>query len=114
MNNRLFTSVAFAALLMASSAEAQFAVQPEVAPAEDFTVELGLMFWQPTPELSLTTGDDRVGTVDFVQEFGITDERFREFRSVLKPGRKHKIRFSYMTFRYDEDAVLQSTLTFQN
>src|SRR5688500_1439829 len=62
MNNRLFTSVAFAALLIASRAEAQFAPAPEVAPAEDFNVELGLMFWQPTPELSLTTGDDRVGT----------------------------------------------------
>jgi hypothetical protein len=114
MNNRLFTSVAFAALLMASRAEAQFAVQPEVAPAEDFNVELGLMFWQPTPELSLTTGDDRVGTVDFVEEFGIDEERFREFRAVIKPARKHKIRFSYMTFRYDQDAVLQRTLTFQN
>ncbi len=72
------------------------------------------MFWQPTPELSLTTGDERVGTVDFVGEFGIDEERFREFRAVIKPGRKHKIRFSYMTFRYDQDAVLERTITFQN
>jgi hypothetical protein len=114
MKIRIFASAVLAALLLASRAEAQFSAPPEVVPAEDFTVELGMMFWQPTPDLALTTGDERIGTVDFVQEFAIGDERFREFRAILKPGRKHKVRFSYVTFAYDQDAVLQRTLTFQN
>jgi len=114
MKIRMRTSVVLAVLLLATRAEAQFAAPEPIVPAEDFKVELGLMFWQPTPELSLTTGDDRVGTVDFVEEFGISEESFREFRAVLKPARKHKIRFSYLTFRYDQDAVLQRTITFQN
>ena len=49
-----------------------------------------------------------------MQDFGIGDERFREFRAVLKPGRKHKIRFSYVPFTYDQDTVLQRTIVIQN
>ena len=82
--------------------------------AEDFHIELGLRFWQPTPELTLTTGDMRVGTVDFVQEFGLGEERFRELRAVLRAGRKHKLRFAYVPIKYDQDAVLQREITFQN
>jgi hypothetical protein len=101
-------------LLVAGRAEAQFTPKATLVPAEDFHVELGLMFWQPTPELTLTTGDSRVGTVDFVQEFGIADERFREFRGVLKLGRKHKLRFAHLPIKYNQDAVLQRSITFQN
>ncbi len=114
MTTRLLTFAALALLLVTPPAEAQFSAQPDIVPAEDFNVELGLMFWQPTPELSITTGNAQVGTVDFVEDFGISEERFREFRVVLKPGRKHKIRFNYVAFNYDQDAVLQRTITFQN
>jgi hypothetical protein len=114
MKIRTLTSAVFALLLVSARAEAQFTAEPSVAPAEDFNVELGIMFWQPTPELTLSTGDTQVGTVDFVQEFGIGDERFREFRVILKPARKHKLRFAYVPFRYDQDAVLQRSITFRN
>ena len=114
MHTRLLPIVALALLAVSARAEAQFTPAPTVVPAEDFHVELGLMFWQPDPELTLTTGDSRIGTVDFVQEFGISDERFREFRVVLRPARKHKIRFAYVPIKYDQDAVLQRNVTFQN
>jgi hypothetical protein len=114
MRTRIRCAVALTLLLAATSAEAQFAAGRESAPAEDFHVELSLMFWQPDPELTLTTGDVNVGTVDFVQEFGIDNERFREFRVTLKPARKHKIRFAYVPIKYDQDAVLQRSISFQN
>jgi hypothetical protein len=114
MQTRLVAIVALALLLASARAEAQFRPAPDVVPPEDFHVELGLMFWQPDPELTLTTGNNLIGTVDFVQEFGIADERFREFRAVLRPARKHKIRFAYVPLKYDQDAVLQRTITFQN
>lgn len=113
MHIRVFSSVLLALLLIAPHAEAQFSARPEIVPAEDFNVELGLMFWQPDPELTLTTGDSRIGTVDFVQDFGITDERFREFRAVLKAG-AHKFRFAYVPIKYDAESVLQRTIIFQN
>ena len=47
-----------------------------------------------------------------MQEFAIEDKRFREFRAVLKPGRKHKLRFSYVPIKYDAEAILQRSVTF--
>ena len=82
---------------MATQAEAQFHVA-DPAPGENFNVELGLMFWQPTPEIEIQTGGLAAGIpgVDFVREFGLADERFMEFRVVIKTGRKHKIRISHI------------------
>jgi hypothetical protein len=114
MQIRLFASVVLALFLVTARAEAQFTPPTDIVAAEDFNLELGLMFWQPDPELTLTTGNVVVGTVDFVQEFGLADERFREFRVTLKPGRKHKLRFSYVPIKYDQDAVLQRTIVFQD
>ena len=114
MTTRLLASVTLILVLGAVPAAAQFSAEPNIVPPEDFHLELGLMFWHPTPELSLTTGEALVGTVDFVQDFGIGEENFREFRAVLKPGRKHKIRFAYVPFSYDQDTVLQRTIAIQN
>jgi hypothetical protein len=110
MYTRFFASFTVALLLVTARADAQFRPAADIVAAEDFNVELAMMFWQPDPELTLTTGNVVVGTVDFVQEFGIADERFREFRVTLKPGRKHKIRFGYVPIKYDQDAVLQRTI----
>lgn len=90
-------------------AQAQFAVGRSTV--ENYHVELGAAFWKPDPDLILRTGTS--GTdVDFINVFGIEDERFTEFRAVLKPGRKHKIRFQYVPIKYDKDAVLNQTFTY--
>lgn len=98
----------------ATAANAQFNVS-DPAPGENFNVELGAMFWTPTPTLIVQTGalaqfgDSRV---DFVNEFGIEDKRFTEFRLVAKAGRKHKIRFNYIPIEYTQTATLTRTITF--
>lgn len=113
MLNR-FALIAFVLAISSGTAEAQFNVS-DPAPGEDFSVELGAMFWTPTPTLIVQTGalsafgDSRV---DFVREFGIEDKRFTEFRVVAKPGRKHKIRFNYIPLEYSETATLDRTITF--
>ena len=63
---------------------------PDPAPGENFHVELGLMFWKPTPGSAIQTGDSprsASAEVDFVQEFGIENKRFNEFRAVIKAAR---------------------------
>ena len=113
MQIRLLATVLFA-LTMATRAEAQFQVA-NPAPGENFNVELGLMFWTPTPEIQIQTGglaDQGIAGVDFVREFELADERFMEFRAVIKTGRKHKIRFSYTPFEYNELALLQREISF--
>jgi hypothetical protein len=91
------------------------AAVPAAAQApEDHVVELGVMFWRPSPELTLSTdalSGSTLNEVDFVQEFGIADQSFPEFRAVF--GRNHKFRLSYVKFSYDADATIRRTFTFQ-
>jgi hypothetical protein len=107
------TVLAAASLLTATPAAAQFAAQNPV-PGEDFHVELGLMWWSPTPRLTVSTGAlTALGTpgIDFVQDFGIGKTRFTEFRGVLKGGRS-KVRFSRLPVEYLASARLQRTVVF--
>ena len=101
---RVITFSLFTILLGAASADAQ----------NDQVVELGVMFWKPSPELTLST-DALVGAgvneVDFVQEFGIEDKFFPEFRAAL--GRNHKFRASFVTFSYDAETIITRTIVFQ-
>ena len=113
MQIRLLAAVLLA-LLVSSRAEAQFRV-PDTAPGEKFNVELGLMLWEPTPVLQIQTGSLAAlgaGQVDFVQEFGIQNTRFNDFRAVIRAGKKHKIRFSHVLAEYNESATLSRTIAF--
>jgi hypothetical protein len=113
----MLTRIGVVALVLgvsASAAQAQFRTS-DPAPGENYNVELGAMFWTPTPTLNVQTGalapfgDTRV---DFVREFGIEDKRFTEFRVVAKAGRKHKLRFNYIPIEYSATATLTRTITF--
>lgn len=105
MRNRLLTVL---------SALFVFTTTPSLAQAQDHVAELGVMFWRPSPTITLST-DALAGTnineVDFVEEFAIADKWFPEFRATV--GRSHKFRFSYVNVKYDEEAIIQRTITFQ-
>jgi len=84
-------------------------------PAEKFHVEIGTEWWQPTPHLSIQTDAlASVGLVDFdfADEFGIDPSWFSEFRAVLKPARKHKVRISYVPVRYEQTSPLRTPISF--
>src|SRR4030095_11915727 len=109
---RLLATILFS-LTIAARAEAQFSV-PDPAPAENFHVELGFMFWSPPPGIEIQTGGlaaAGVPAVDFVREFGLVDDYFGEFRSVIKTGRKHKIRVSHVTFPYNQQTAIQRSIS---
>jgi hypothetical protein len=115
MKFRIATSSLIALVLAGSaSAEAQFRIEKPLPPAEQYHVEFGMAYWSPEPEMNIRfDGPDGTGTdVDFVQEFGIAKKRFRELRGTLKPGRKQKLRFDYVPFKYDASATIQRTFTF--
>lgn len=110
---RLLATLLFM-VIIAAPAEAQFNV-PDPAPGENFHVEIGLLFWTPTPGIEIQTGglaDAGMPGVDFVREFGLADETFMEFRSVLKAGRKHKFRISHVNFNYSEQTLVQREISF--
>jgi hypothetical protein len=109
----LLSTCVIVAVLCGARADAQFNV-PTIVPGEDYRVELGLALWTPSPEIVLRTDEvAAIGSeVDFVTDFGLEDERFREFRLTLKPGRKHKLRLQYVPIKYDADATLTRQITF--
>lgn len=105
---------ALSVLALSTAAEAQFGRPEPGPPGEDYRVEFGIGFWNPKPDVVIRfDGPAGVGSdVDFVEEFGIEKQRFTEFRGTLKPARKHKIRFDYVDFHYDAEAVIQRTFVF--
>ncbi|NOT26032.1 MAG: hypothetical protein HOP16_08000 [Acidobacteria bacterium] len=87
---------------------------PSTAAAQGQIVEAGLRYWKPSPEIVLSTGGLTalgLGDVDFVNEFGFEDERFRELRATI--GRGHKFRLRKVTFEYNEETTIQRTIVFQ-
>ena len=106
----LLRVVLLSSLILLAASESAYAQLT----AEDHVVELGVMSWKPSPELILST-DTLVGAgvneVDFVQEFGIEDKYFPEFRATI--GRNHKFRTSFVTFDYDAETIITRTITFQ-
>ena len=77
--------------------------------------EIGVMFWKPSPELTIQsgslTGATGITDIDFVSEFGIEDKWFPGFRASL--GRKHKLNFGYVPVKYEADATITRTITFR-
>ena len=79
---------------------------------ENYHIELGAMFWKPSPQVLIASGS--AGTpIDFVSQFSIEDKRFREFRVVLKAAQKQKLRYSTVPFTYSASATLNQSITFQ-
>jgi hypothetical protein len=99
-------------LFASSKADAQFRPPEAGAPGEDFHVELGMMFWKPTPGIVIGSSSLQAVNatgVDLVQQFNIADKRFNEFRAVLQGG-KSKLRISHVDMTYNEAATLTQTL----
>lgn len=98
----------------ASRADAQFRPPPAAAIGEKYHVEVSYLFWNPTPELIISSeslgipGDD----VNLITDLGIEKQRFRELRVVLRPGRKHKFRFNYTPIKYEAQAPVTRQFIF--
>jgi hypothetical protein len=103
---------------MAAPARAQYGARTLSDPAtgEKYHVEVGGYFWNPTPEISITSQSltrDALGTpIDFVQDLGIEQTRFKQLKVVLRPGRKHKLRFEYTPITYDALGTLKRDVIF--
>jgi hypothetical protein len=102
--------------LLATPARAQYGVKRLSDPAtgETYHVEVGGSFWNPTPDIAITS--EALGIVgsriDFVQDLGIEKTRFKQLRFTLRPGRKHKLRFEYTPIHYDAVGQLKANIIF--
>src|SRR5262249_40089413 len=77
------------ALGTANRAEAQYGAKPHEnrATGENYHVEVGAYFWNPTPDISITSESLGIigSTIDFVNDLGIDKTRFKQLKIVGRP-----------------------------
>lgn len=105
-----------AAAVVASPAAAQYRRAPVGDPAtgERYHVEVSGGFWNPTPDLTISSealgilGSD----IDVVKDLGIAKARFKELHLVLRPAKKHKLRLTYIPISYTAETTLTRDIVF--
>ena len=84
------------------------------ATGEKYHVEVSYGFWNP--DLEATISSEQLGIIgseiDVKSDLGYTDEAIRQFRLVLRPGRKHKFRIEYIPIKFEGDTILNRTIVF--
>jgi hypothetical protein len=116
VNFRLYGALVLTLLFAAVPASAQFAPRTLNDPAtgEAFHIEGSAGFW--TPSANMTIGSEGlkiVGTnINLKTDLGLTDQRFRELHVVLRPFRKHKLRFQYIPMQFVQEATLKRDIIF--
>ena len=97
MRTRVAVSVLFClAVLTAATASAQY-TGSDRATGENYHVEVGGYFWNPTPDIFLTIEGLGIpgSRIDFVENLGLEKKMMTQMKVVLRPGTKHKFRFEY-------------------
>ena len=99
-----------------SSASAQYGTRPpsDRATGENYHVEIGGMFWRPSPEIAITSESLGIvgSTIDFVTDLGIEKHSFRQMKVVLRPSTRTKFRFEYTPIKYESRATLRRPVIF--
>jgi hypothetical protein len=119
MRTRVAMSLLCSSLTFALSsvpAYAQYGVRPasDRATGENYRVEVGGFFWNPTPDIGIASESipgvigDRI---DFIDDLGLEKSRFKQLKVVLRPATKHKFRFEFTPINYEQpNGLLQRSV----
>ena len=109
-------SLAAAALLLPTAARAQYTAPDldERAMGEDYHIEVSGNFWNPTLFGEISSEQfGLIGTkIDFENDLAYTQTRFKDFRIVLRPTRKAKLRVQYTPIEYESSTSFGRTIVF--
>ena len=81
---------------------------------DTYHIEAAYAWRNADPDLSISSealgilGSD----IDLITDLGIEKKNLGKFNLVLRPGRRHKIRFEYLPVTYEADTVLQRSFVF--
>jgi hypothetical protein len=119
MRTRVATSILCLTFVLAAlPAQAQYAARgaSSRATGENYRIEIGGYFWNPTPDIAIASESlpgiigDRI---DFVNDLGLEKTRFKQLKVVLRPAKKHKLRFEFTPINYKQpNGVLQRNVVF--
>jgi hypothetical protein len=103
-------------VVLPASAVAQSTRPKSTRPAigEDYHFETTFAWWKPGLVGSVSSDRlDLIGSrIDLVDDLGFGEARFKNLRFVLRPGRKHKVRFQYTPLTYEASGILARQVTF--
>ena len=113
----VFSILCLASALSVAPAFAQYAAKPasERATGENYHIEVGGYFWNPTPTLAIQS--EALGIIgsriDFIEDLGLEKTRFGQVKVVLRPATKHKFRFEYTPISYEQpEGTLRRNIVF--
>jgi hypothetical protein len=100
--------------LARAQARGNYAVRGDRATGENYHVELGGYFWNPTPDMSITSESLGIpgDRIDFVEDLGVEKARFKQMKLVLRPSTKHKFRYEYTPITYNAVGRLRAAVRF--
>lgn len=106
-------------LLTSAPADAQYIPRglSDRATGETYHVEVGGYFWNPTPDIGISSESlpivgQTATLIDFVNDLGIEKSRFKQLKVVLRPGTKHKFRFEYTPISYEAEGTIRRDVIF--
>jgi hypothetical protein len=81
---------------------------------EDYHVEASINFWNPTPDIVVTSESLGIpGTeIDAVDDLGFEKKMFTDFKVTLKATKRFKLRLGYTPIKYTAQATLQRNIIF--
>jgi len=81
---------------------------------EKYHFEISVDFWNPVPSFGVSSDGLGLGgsTIDAQADLGLEQRWMNDFRIVIKPGARHKFRFSYLPMDYISTATLTGTIYF--
>jgi hypothetical protein len=101
----------------ASPARAQFSPREVAEPAtgESYHVEGAFGLWFPSSDMTINSsalgipGND----INFKTDLGLEDSSFNEFRFVLRPFKKHKLRAQLIPIHFEQSSTLKRDIIFE-
>lgn len=109
MRTRIVLSLlCLAFLLSAAPASAQYTPRgsSDRATGENYRVEFGGFFWNPTPDMVIQSEEFGIigSRIDLIEDLGLEKSRFGQIKATVRPGTKHKLRFEYTPINYEQPA----------
>ena len=81
---------------------------------EKYHIEGGFTFWNPT--VAGLVSSEQFGyvgsNIDLVTDLGFAQTRFRDFRLILRPAKKHRFRIQYTPIDYTGDTNFKRDIVF--
>lgn len=117
LSARLYVYLLVALALNVAPAHAQYTPRSVSDPAtgEQYHIEGEINMWSP----GVTANISSVGlgipgsNIDLKKDLGLTDQRLSDVRLVLRPFKKHKLRFQYTPIKYEQQSSLVRDVVFQ-